>query len=337
MLQINTANESPAHPTGRWLLLMPYIGDAGPSVRVQVWRLLTRAGAVLARHGVWLLPATPDQHARARGLVREVEAVHAQCALCAASMIDGLGDAEVESLFRDARSADFAALTADADRLMQRQARPEGTRARATLRRSLDALERRLAELRAITFVPTPVLRDAELAITTVRGLAHGIDQRWTDAASPLRARTWVTRRGVFVDRISSAWLIRRFIDPTAIFRFIDPAVDESLPGELRFDIRGGEYGHEDDRCTFETLCLRFALTEAGHRGIGEMVHDLDCREQRFNRPETAGFLRILEGIAAETVDDQQRIDRASPLLDSLFRGFATDAARSSHSLQPSP
>lgn len=332
-------DQPPAHPTGRWLLLMPQVPDGDASARVQVWRVLSRSGAALLRNGVWLLPSTPERQQQASALTVELAEQGAQCVVLAASLVDGLSDAEIERLFRDARTLDYDALHKELTKLQRTLVRAAARRpakrasrtnaAHATpdaaARRKLVALERRLAELRAITFVATPRQRDVELLLAELR--AQLIAAPGAVTAEGYRGRTWVTRRGVFVDRIASAWLIRRFIDPTAIFRFIDPALEAVSAGELRFDIRGGEFGHEEDRCTFETLCVRFSLDEPGHRAIGEMVHDLDCRDLRYQRPETAGLRRLLDGIAAETLDDLARIERATPMLDLLFTAFATSAA----------
>lgn len=325
---------APSHPTARWLLLMPQVPDGEASVRVQVWRLLSRGGAVMLRHGVWLLPGTPERQQQVAALSADIGRLGAQCLILAASLVDGLGDAEVEQLFQQARTADYDTLLSEIERT-RRSLGKRGTRARSAddgaQRRKLTSYERRLAELRAITYVATPRQRDVELALAELRAMLRGVND---DGASGVyRGRTWVTRRGVFVDRITSAWLIRRFIDPTAIFRFIDPALESVSAGELRFDIQGGEFGHEGDHCTFETLCHRFSLHEPGHRAIGEMVHDLDCRDSRYQRPETAGFKRFLDGVAVETLDDSTRIERASPLLDLLFSAFSTSATRT----HPSP
>lgn len=323
-----SADVSPAHPTGRWLLLFPHVTSRRASSRVQVWRLLNRAGAVLARQGLWLLPQTPDRLADARRLARDIEAAGGQCAISAASLLEGFSDSEIESLFREARTKDFEKLANDVRVFTRQHARKRGVKVRpAAQRRAVEQLERRMMELRAISFVATPSQRLAELALSELRVAVHSPDARAIADANRIRARTWVTRRGVFVDRVASAWLIRRFIDPAAIFRFVDPQDYTPQAGELRFDMAVSEYGHEDGRCTFETLCLRFGLHDSGHVGIAEMVHDLDCRESKYNRPETAGFLRILEGVAADTIDDQSRIDTAIPIFDALFRGLAAAAS----------
>jgi hypothetical protein len=132
------------------------------------------------------------------------------------------------------------------------------------------------------------------------------------------RGRTWVTRPDVHVDRIASAWLIRRFIDPKARFVFGEPA-----DGMVRFDMFEGDYTHEGDRCTFETLLTRFALDkDAALRAIAEMVHDLDCKDAKFERQETSGLGRMIAGVVKRHSRDDARIARGADLLDTLYESF---------------
>jgi hypothetical protein len=98
-----------------------------------------------------------------------------------------------------------------------------------------------------------------------------------------------VTREGVHVDRIASAWLIRRFIDLEARFKFVPSRGYVPRAGEIRFDMADAEYTHVGDDCTFQTLVRRFGLAERPLRTIGEIVHDIDCKDELFGRPETAG------------------------------------------------
>jgi hypothetical protein len=131
--------------------------------------------------------------------------------------------------------------------------------------------------------------------------------------------RTWVTRQGVFIDRIASAWLIRRFIDPDARFRFAPARGYKPAPGELRFDMYQGEYTHVGDRCTFETLLDEFGLDDRALVTIGEIVHDIDCKDDKFGRTEAAGIRVVVEGIAHATKDDDERISRGSLVFDGLY------------------
>ncbi len=134
--------------------------------------------------------------------------------------------------------------------------------------------------------------------------------------------RTWVTREGVKVDRISSAWLIRRFIDADARFKFVPARGYRPRPKELRFDMFEAEYTHVGDDCTFQTLARRFALRDHAIRAIGEIVHDIDCKDERFGRPETSGVASLIRGIAETIDDDATRIERGGALMDQLYASF---------------
>jgi hypothetical protein len=137
------------------------------------------------------------------------------------------------------------------------------------------------------------------------------------------RGRTWVTRRRVKVDRIASAWLIRRRIDPEARFEFVDPVGYEPHSGEIRFDMYEGEYTHQGDACTFEVLASTFVAADAVIAAIAEIVHDIDYKEPKYGRPETAGVRALLlEGICAAETSDEARLERGFPLLDILYAAF---------------
>ncbi len=141
------------------------------------------------------------------------------------------------------------------------------------------------------------------------------------ETGSPVGA-TWVTREGIKVDRIASSWLIRRFIDPKARFKFVPAKGYKPLAGELRFDMYGGEYTHEGERCSFETLLLRFGLKEAALRHMGEIVHDVDCKDGKFGRSEAVGVASLIQGIAAAYASDEDRLARGSAAMDDLYASF---------------
>lgn len=139
-----------------------------------------------------------------------------------------------------------------------------------------------------------------------------------------LNGRTWVTRSGVFVDRIGSAWLIRRFIDPQARFKFVPAKGYVPEPGELRFDMFEAEFTHEGDRCTFEVLLSRAGLDK--NRAlirIAEIVHDIDLKDGKFARPEAEGIKTVVTGICNGTDNDEERLSRGSAMFEDLYRSFA--------------
>jgi hypothetical protein len=136
----------------------------------------------------------------------------------------------------------------------------------------------------------------------------------------------WVTRRGVFVDRIASAWLIRRFIDPKARFKFVAGPRYAARPGEIRFDMFQAEYTHRGDWCTFETLLHEFRLTHPALHAIGEIVHDIDLKDARFERPETEGIQLLLQGLVRAQADDARRLKAGGQVFYSLFAQLSVTA-----------
>jgi hypothetical protein len=130
--------------------------------------------------------------------------------------------------------------------------------------------------------------------------------------------RTWVTRSNVHVDRMASAWLIRRFIDREAKFRFVASRT-RPAEGEIRFDMYDGEYTHEGDRCTFEVLLERFGLGDSGLRHLSEIVHEIDLKDEKYGRAETAGIALLVNGIVASTTDDAERLERSRALWEDLY------------------
>lgn len=137
-----------------------------------------------------------------------------------------------------------------------------------------------------------------------------------------LSGRTWVTRRGVRVDRIASAWLIRRWIDADAEFKFVPGKGYERKENEIRFDMFEAEFTHQGDMCTFEVLSHAVDESNPALRAIGEIVHDIDLKDAKFSRPETEGVANILSGIVTGTDDDETRIERGSALFEDLYRFF---------------
>ena len=142
-------------------------------------------------------------------------------------------------------------------------------------------------------------------------------------ARGSLAKRTWVTRQGVQVDRIASAWLIRRFIDKAARFKFVPSSGYQPEAGELRFDMFEGEFTHRGDRCTFEVLVAHAGLADPALSAIGEIIHDIDLKDDKYGRAETAGVKSLIAGIATPGADDEQRLARGAVLLDGLYDSFA--------------
>jgi len=152
-----------------------------------------------------------------------------------------------------------------------------------------------------------------------------------------LVGRTWVTRTGVQIDRIASAWLIRRFVDADARFRFVAAGTSDVASNELRFDMVNGDFTHEGDRCSFETLAFRLGITDSGVLQIAEIVHDIDLKDGKFARGDAAGVQQLLLGIVSALPGDEARIERGAALFDDLYRSFTTSVTDSARGGRAAP
>jgi hypothetical protein len=321
---------TPAVLAHSWLLLIHQLPAKPAYLRVKIWRRLQGIGAIAVKNAVHVLPMNEETQEDFEWLLREIQEGGGEAFVCEARLIDGLSDQEIRTLFDRARDADYAQVVKDA-RNLAKSLRPNAkTSTLADVRTQVARLRKRLAEIVAIDFFGAIGRETAEGAIRTLEArLKEDADVRSKDtaqsAAKPpetLRNRTWVTREGVYVDRIASAWLIRRFIDPEAQFKFVSGKGYRPKEGELRFDMFQAEFTHEGDTCTFEVLFDRCGLKDAALRAIGEIIHDIDLKDGKFGRTEVAGIRTLMEGIGAATKDDAQRIARGTEVFNDLYEYF---------------
>lgn len=320
-----------AHPPQpRWLLLMHQIPPHPGYLRVKIGRRLSDLGAVAVKNSIYVLPRGDETREDFQWVRREIVAGGGDASVCEARFVEGLSDEAVEALFREARAADYAALLQEARRLQGLLARPgkRGAEARSRVATALGRLRKRQAEVEAIDFFRANG-RDALAGLmAAIEGALRPPEapQSEDPPVSPadFRGRTWVTRADLHVDRMASAWLIRRFIDPRARFRFTASPRGKRAPAEITFDMFEADFTHEGDRCTFEVLVRRFGLEDVPLRHIAEMVHDIDLKDAKFARPEAAGIDRLLAGLVRRHKDDAARLQEGSAVFDALYASFQT-------------
>jgi len=329
-------NRSREPDAAGWVLLIHQIPPKPDYLRVKIGRRLQRVGAIPVKNSVYVLPDGDQSVEDFQWIRREIVDGGGDASVCRAAFIDGLTDDQLRDAFRAARDADYAEI-AEAARALQPAARTR-TRDAAPGRGEdeVSRLRKRFAAVAGIDFFEASGRAAADKALNAVEMKLAPANVRQSAASSrpdrgKYRARTWVTRKGVFVDRIASAWLIRRFIDPDARFRFVDPETYRPTPGELRFDMFDGEFSHEGDRCTFETLVHRFGLeSDPALMTIAEVVHDIDMKDAKYDRPDTAGVESLLTGIARSAPNDEERVVHGGALFAALYasaRGAAADAS----------
>jgi len=313
-----------------WLLLVHQLPPNPSYLRVKVWRRLQALGAVALKNSVYLLPNTDEAREDFEWVLREIRKSRGDASLCEARLVDGLTDEEVRGLFVQAREADYRALAADV-RTFAREAFPARTRARSDEARAaaeggLARFRKRLAGIAKIDFFGAPGREAAE-------GLIAGLEERIapepraseaTRSASPLtiaqaQKRTWVTRKGIHIDRIACAWLIGRFIDEQPTFKFVPARGYTPAPRELRFDMFDAEFTHDGDLCSFEGMLRAFALKDQALRALAEVVHDVDLKDEKFDREETAGIEHLIAGIAWSHGEDEARLRHGGAVFDALY------------------
>lgn len=310
---------------GRWLLLIHQIPPRPAYLRVKVGRRLQSLGATAIKNSVYVLPRSDQALEDLQWVRRAVIDGGGDATVCEAHFVEGLTDAALEAVFNRARDSDYAAIAQEAralQALASRRARartPDPGPTETVLAR----LRRRLADVAAIDFFGAAGRDKVE---RTLAAIDMTIRPRATPATGPakgrLQGRLWVTRSGVQVDRIASAWLIRRFIDPDARFKLVPGHQYPRAEDELRFDMFDGEFTHEGDECTFEVLRRRFELADVALRHIAEIVHDVDLKDEKFGRPEASGVGLLLAGIAMRHPEDEVLLQEGATVFESLYSAF---------------
>ena len=317
-----------------WLLLIHQLPAKPAYLRVKIWRRLQDLGAIAVKNAVHALPMNEETQEDFEWLMREIVEGGGEAVVCEARLIDGISDQDVRGLFERARDADYEEVAKNARVLAKSLRRNAKAETLAERRMQVARLRKRLAQVVSIDFFGAigrekaeSLLRELETRLSEgeavkdkMKGKA-GIDSAERTFGT-LRDRTWVTRQGVYVDRIASAWLIRRFIDPQARFKFVSGKGYRPDPGELRFDMFEAEFTHEGDKCTFEVLLDRCAPKDAALRAIAEIIHDIDLKDDKFGRTEVAGIRTLIEGISVTTKDDSDRIARGTEVFNNLYEYF---------------
>jgi hypothetical protein len=311
----------------RWLILVHRIPSRPLYLRAKMRQRLADIGAVAVKNAVYLLPHGADALEDLQWIAQEIEAGGGDAHLFEGDFVDGIAnDAAIEQ-FRQARNTDYGALAADATAAMKAA---RSAAAVAELGASHVRLVRRLEAIRHIDFFDADRRARAEEAVAAIEkrlSKDRKEETRMLKANPELRGKTWATRPGVKVDRMASAWFVRRFVDPKARFRFVDPGAPKK-DGEIRFDMVGSDFTHEKDLCTFEVLVGRVGLPDKGVRAIAEIVHDLDLKDEKFGRPEAAGVRIMLDGLMARTESDDERIERALTVFDDLHEALGRPSPR---------
>jgi hypothetical protein len=318
------------HTTSAWLMLISSLPGNNQTARMRVWRGLKASGAAALRDGAYVLPNNKEARGVFDELAADVVATDGTAHIVAFDSADDTQDRDLRERFD--RGADYADLFGTLQKLRAAAATLE----EAEARRQLAAARRELAALVAIDFFPGPSRRQVESALTDAEAalnarfspdephVAHGaVPKRNRET---YRGRLWATRERLWVDRVASAWLIRRFIDPKAAFRWLK-APKDCPKKAVGFDFDGAEFTHVDGRVTFQVLMASFGLeSDAGLARLGALVHYLDVGGIAV--PEAPGFAAIMAGARMRTSNDDALLDAMSAVLDDLYAAYSEEQER---------
>jgi hypothetical protein len=294
-----------------WLLLLYSLPASRSTERVAVWRRLKKMGAAQLTTSTYLLPDRPAQHEHFQWLAKQIRDGGGEATLIRAQEIEGLTPEKTVSLFNSARDQDYGALKKALQSFLTNRKKSGAEMAAAELER----LTRQFRGVREIDFFDSP--RGHEVAMLLSRAERPGKKPSPRLDPKTYRGKTWQTRPRPEIDRVGSAWLIRKFIDPKA--RFIFAPIAASNADAIPFDMVDVEFSHHGDCCTFETLIRRFAIEDKAVRKIGEMIHDADLEDAKFQRVECIGLDRVLKGWGKSAITDQEILSAGFACFDGLY------------------
>jgi hypothetical protein len=304
-----------------WLLLIHQVPASPPYLRVKIWRRLQKVGAVAVKGSVYALPRSDEAIEDFHWVARVIIEAGGEASVCEATFIEGITNDDLVALFRKAREAEYRELLNEANTADRefKASQMSGDQTPAIVLR-VSRLRQQLTEIQKIDFFSSPLGLQVESAIAELEARIRKAPIRKVDhKAGAYAGRTWVTRKGIHIDRIASAWLIRRFIDDKAVFKFVAAKGYRPDPQELRFDMFDAEFTHEGNLCTFEVLISRMGLKDRALTALAEMIHDIDLKESRFARPETPGFAMMINAVCTAHKEDEDRLERGGAILDDLY------------------
>lgn len=322
--------------TADWLLLLSFLPARLAHARVQAWRRLQRVGAVALKNSAYVLPHSEDAREDLEWIRNEIVAGGGEAMVLVARAPDQSAHDDIVSAFRAARRQDFEVLTQTATALLKKASGRKARDARS-LTQGARRLRERFDETVRLDFFETPEREETAALLAQLdrhmgRKKAMPSASASTMNASDFHNKVWLTRPRPGVDRMSSAWLIQRFIDPKARFAFTDPA---KTPNAIQFDTYSAEFGHHGAHCTFETFCKRFGITDRAVQHIGRVVHDLDLKERTYAEADTDTIGRLVEGLRRAHEDDSELLRSGIAMFEAFYQSMAATTTGSTKRERP--
>ncbi len=315
-----------------WLLIFYSVPSHPVSNRVKIWRKLAKAGAVQLKGAVYILPANEEHEEFFQWLIGEVKSMGGDGAFVKSAEIKSMDETDTRRLFLQQAEQEYRRFEKDVEALERKvQSVRKGTGGKESghFAEHLSKLVKEFEEIRKRDFFSAPAGNELWKRIRAIETGLKKVDRKISGPTASIRLyqpaefrdRVWVTRKNPFVDRMASAWLIRRFIDGKASFKFIDERELSTQRGDVStFDIRGGQFTHVGDLCTFEVLVKSFGIRDKAVKKLAEIVHDLDVKDDKYGTTESTGVEDILSGIRKTAKNDSDSLERGMAVFEMLYQ-----------------
>jgi hypothetical protein len=317
----------------KWLMVFYSLPSKPVSKRMKLWRKLSKVGAIQLKGAVYILPYSEEHYELFQWIISEVVSMGGDGSFVRTGGVETMEDTEIRKLFNQQREREYRAVDKKLDDLERKiQSIRKGTKTLDAVRISeaFNRLKKEFGDIQTIDFFSSEVgevvskrIRTTETGLKEMKSSPKGSAVAMSIAPKRVeeyRGRVWVTRKKPFVDRMASAWLIRRFIDKNATFQFIDERELNNLGKEaVVFDMREGDFTHQGDLCTFEVLMKTFGVKDKSVKKMAELVHDLDIKDGKYDNPETSGVEEILSGIRKTAKDSAETIEKGMAVFEMLY------------------
>ena len=322
----------------KWILLIHQIAHDSPNLRVRIWRNLKKHGAVLFKNAVYVLPYTNEHEEIMQWLCNQIKEGGSDASLFITESLDKKQDEEIMKSFHEICDKEYTSLIEVSDAELKKITQREETEGISEslvheCKRKLNEILKSADDISKIDFFHAP---QKEILLQKIASLQKVL-LKWTKTSEKeikvtgkvyqikdFSGKKWATRKDIFIDRIASAWLIRRFIDPKARFVFVPKGTEKTPRGTVPFDMYGTEFTHHGEDCTFETLMKAFDLKDTALQSIAEIVHDIDLKDNKYGRKEAEGIERVIAGLSRHLSNDNKLIEKGIEIFDALYQNYSS-------------
>lgn len=315
-----------------WLIFAYSLPGSNPKGRVKVWRKLSNIGALQLKSSFYILPMSDDNYEHLEWTAKEIEEMGGGAVFFKSEGIENMKDDEISALFNADRDSDYLKLE---ERIRKYETSLPETglnkdEIKKGLKREIKKLTKEFSSIKEIDFFSSGRAEKTFIHLQSLSKRLESMEKavESTYITEPLKikdykGKTWITRKGPYIDRIASYWLIKRFIDNKARIRFVSASdVKKKEKGSIFFDIKGGDFTHKGDRVTFEVIAESFGIKDKGIEHIGKIVHALDIKNDVYYSEDSKGVEEVIKGIIKIAKDDHQVMENGLLIFDALYANY---------------